>query len=101
MGELGIGVALLIIGLLAGAIGGALLGGGAAAGAGAATGITTGICSTMRAAHDLDFLTSQQVDQVLDKAARDMSGQDALGENKQVVGSAEACTKFMEKFGRQ
>lgn len=101
MGKLGIGIASLIIGLLVGAIGGALLGGGAAAGAGAASGLSTGICSTVQAAQELELLTAGQVDQVLNKAAQDMSGKEVLADGQKVVGSAEACAKVMEKFGQQ
>ena len=101
MGKVGIGIASLIIGLLAGALGGALLAGGAAAGAGAATGLSAGICSTVQAAQDLELLTAEQVDQVLNKAAQNLSGKDALPADEKVVGSADACAQVMEKFGQQ
>lgn len=100
MGKVGIGIASLVIGLLAGGIGGALLGGGAGAGAGVATGMATGICSTMQAAQELKFLTPQQVDQVLDKAARDISGKEVLADGEKAVGSAKACDEFMAKFAK-
>lgn len=100
MGKLGIGVASLIIGLLGGAIGGVLLGGGAMMGVGAATGISTGVCSTVQAAQNLQLLSLEQVDQVLNKAAQDLSGKDVLADDERVVGSAEACAKFMERYAK-
>ena len=100
MGKAGIAVASLVIGLLAGGIGGALFGSGAGAGAGAATGMATGICSTMKAAQDLKLLAPEQVDQVLDKAAKDISGKDDLADGEKAVGSAKACDDFMAKFGK-
>lgn len=101
MAKAGIVLSSLIVGMLAGGIGGALLGSGAGAGAGAATGMATGICSTIEAAQDLKLLTPEQVDLVVDRAAKDISGKDALVGGETVVGSAKACNDFMAEFDKR
>lgn len=65
------------------------------AGLGAATGIATGICSTVRAAQELEFLTPEQVDAVLARAAKDAGG-DASEESQTAMGSAKACDDYLE-----
>jgi hypothetical protein len=101
MGKGAVAIISLIVGLVAGGIGGTLIGGGAMAGAGAAAGISTGICSTMQAAREIGLLSPEQIDQVLNRAAQDLSGKAVLAEGEQVVGSAQACAEFMAKYGRK
>ncbi|MCJ2178588.1 hypothetical protein [Novosphingobium album (ex Hu et al. 2023)] len=100
MGKLGIGLASLVVGVLAGALGGVSLGGGAMAGMGVATGMSAGICSTMQAAQQLGFLTAKQVDQVLNKASQDLAGKEELQPDEKAIGSAVACAQFMEKYAK-
>lgn len=92
-------VGTLIIGLIVGLIGGTMFGGaligGAATGLGAATGISAGICSTVRAAEEEGLLTPEQVDQVLTRAAADMSD---MASTDGIVGGAADCEMFMQKF---
>jgi hypothetical protein len=90
-------VGTLIIGLIVGLIGGTMFGGaligGSATGIGAATGISAGICSTVRAAEEEGLLTPEQVDQVLTRAAADMSGKAA---SESIVGGASECEQVMQ-----
>jgi hypothetical protein len=92
-------VVIFVLGLVLGVIGGALIGGtligGAATGLGAATGISAGICSTVRAAEEEGLLTPEQVDQVLTRAAADMSD---MATTDGIVGGAADCEMFMQKF---
>jgi len=97
MGKTGVGIAALIVGLLAGAVGGLSLGGGAMMGAGAATGVSMGICSTVQAAQDIGALTPAQVDQVLNRAAQNISGKQKLPEDVSALGSAKACADYLAK----
>ena len=91
-----------IITFILGAIGGAfIIGpviGGAMAGAGAGVGLSTGICSTAQAAQELGYLTPEQVDEVLNRAAMDVSGKTELPEGEQAVNSAAACEEVMAKI---
>jgi len=96
LSKAGIAVISLVVGFAGGALGGSILGGGAMAGLGAAAGISTGICTTIRAAQDLDFLTAEQVDAVLAKAAKD-AGEGASEESQMATGSAKACDDFLDK----
>jgi len=88
----------LIVGLILGALGGMTLGGGAMMGAGVATGLSTGVCSTMQAAQELEFMTPEQVDQVLIQAAKDISGKAKIENEEQIVDSAAGCASFMESL---
>jgi len=89
-----------IIGLVVGAFGGAFVGGtlvgGTAAGIGVGTGLSAGICSTVQAAQEEGFLTAEQVDQVLARAAADMAGSEGLPAGTSIVGGAAECADVME-----
>ncbi|MBX7492660.1 hypothetical protein K3163_05515 [Qipengyuania sp. 1NDW9] len=94
MGKVGIALLFGVLGLLGGAL---LIGpliGGAMMGAGAGSGLTLGTCSTVKAAQELGYLTPEQVDETLTRAAEDMGGQ-ALAEDQQIVGSAAACDEAL------
>jgi hypothetical protein len=97
MGKVGIA----IISLIAGALGGALLLGpvigGAMAGAGAGVGLSMGTCMTVKAGQELGYLTSEQVDEVLTRAAEDLSGE-PLAEGQEIVGSAAGCEETLAKI---
>jgi hypothetical protein len=97
MGKTGVGVIALIVGLAAGAIGGLSLGGGAMMGAGAASGLSMGVCTTVQAAQDVGTLTPAQVDQVLTRAASNLSGKQRLPEGAGVLGSSKACADYLAK----
>lgn len=98
MGKTAIG----LMALLVGAVGGTLIGGsfvgGAMAGAGAGVGLSAGICSTVKAAEELDYLTGEQVDEVLNQAAADLSGHTELSEGETIVGSSAACADVMTEL---
>lgn len=98
MGKAGIGIISLIAGLVLGAVGGGSLIGGSMAGAGVATGLSGGICSTVQAAQEFGYLSDDQVDQVLTRAASDLSGNFDLASSSQVVGSSAACKDVMAKL---
>ena len=93
-----VGFLALIIGLIVGAFGALTVGGGAMMGMGAATGLSTGICSTVKAAQEEGLMTAEQVDQVLNRAARDLSASEQLPEGEEVVGSAAACEEFLARL---
>ena len=98
MSKTSIGIIALIAGLLIGVVGGTSLLGGAMMGAGVSTGLSTGICSTVQAAQELQYLTAEQVDEVLSQAAADLSGKAKLSAGEEIVGSAAACAEVMAKF---
>jgi hypothetical protein len=93
-----VGVIALLIGLAIGAFGALTFGGGIMAGAGAAAGLSTGICSTIRAAQEEGFMTAEQVDRVLTRAAQDLSGKTELPAGQEIVGSAAACEKLFARL---
>ena len=97
MGKLLIGLVALIVGIVIGAIGAISLGGGAMMGAGVASGLSAGICATVEAAQQAGFLTAEQVDQVLVRAAENAKG-GALPEGTEMVGSAAQCAKILGKL---
>lgn len=92
----------LIIGVVVGLIGGMMLGGslicGAATGAGIATGISVGICSTVQASQEEGLLTAAQVDQVLTRAAGDLSDLSGDGETGKIVGVSTDCDKVLAQL---
>ena len=96
MSKILIPLLFLIIGLFAGSLVVAPLMPGAAAGIGIATGLSAGICSTVKAAMDEDLLTAEQVDQVLTRAASNVSG--ATGDAGEIVGSAAQCDEILAKL---
>ncbi len=98
MGKFLIAILFLILGAVVGAVGGLTLGGGAMAGIGVATGLSAGICSTVKAAQEEGLLSSEQVDQVLNRAARDLESISNLPEGEQVVGTATACDGVLQKL---
>jgi hypothetical protein len=98
MGNVAIAIISLVIGLGVGAFGGLSLGGGAMMGIGVATGLSSGICATVQAAQEEGLMTAEQVDQVLVRAAQDISGRTDLPEGEQMIGSADQCAQFMAKL---
>jgi len=92
----------LIIGLVIGGAGALVFGGGAlmgvGAGAGIATGLSAGICSTVTAAEELGIMTAEQVDEVLTRAALDVSGEASLPDDQTMVGSKAQCDDFMAQL---
>jgi hypothetical protein len=94
MGKFAIGIIALIVGLIAGVLIGGPLIGGAMAGAGAGVGLSAGICSTVGAAQELNYLTGEQVDEVMERAAEDISAE-PIADGQQIVGSAAACRDVM------
>lgn len=98
MGKVGLSIISLVLGLGVGAWGGINLGGGAMMGAGVATGLSSGICATVQAAQEEGIMTAEQVDQVLNRAAQDLSGKTGLPTGDQLIGSADQCADFMSKL---
>ena len=94
------GIIALIAGLLIGGVGGTSLLGGAMMGAGVGTGLSAGMCSTAQAGQALGYLTDVQVDEVIKRAAEDVSGK-PLAEGETVVGGSAACRDVMEKLEQQ
>ncbi|MGJ8586185.1 MAG: hypothetical protein ACSHXD_19000 [Marinosulfonomonas sp.] len=98
MGKFGSGIIGAIIGVAVGAVGGLSLGGGAMMGVGVATGLSAGVCSTVQAAQEEGLLTAEQVDQILNRAAADLTSGTNLPEGEQMVGSAAQCDDVMAKL---
>ncbi len=103
MGKFAVGIISLIVGLVGGAVGALTVGGGAMAGAGVATGLTTGICMTIEAAEDLGLMTPEQVEDVLTRAAENLSSLGAApeGQPSEVADTSAECRSFMEKLRNQ
>lgn len=101
MSKLAIGLIALAVGLLGGALVGGSLIGGAAAGAGAGVGLSAGICSTIGAAEDLGYLTAEQADDVLNRAAANLSDNSDLAAADEIVGSSAACEEVMQSLRDQ
>ena len=96
--QMGKTIITLIIGLVIGGMGGLVFGGGVGAGAGIATGLSAGICSTVTAAEELGIMTAEQVDEVLTRAALDVSGEASLPDDQTMVGSKAQCDDFMAQL---
>jgi len=98
MGKFAIGIIALTVGLIGGVLIGDPLIGGAMAGAGAGVGLSAGICSTVGAAQELGYLNEGQVDEVMKRAAEDISGE-PIADGQQIVGSAASCRDVMANLG--
>lgn len=98
MGKAIIGIICLVIGVIVGAVGGLSLGGGALAGAGVGIGLSSGICTTVDAAQDLGLLSSEQVDEVLARAAEKLTGEASIAKDTEIVSGAAECSKVMENL---
>lgn len=98
MGRFLIAVIGLVIGIAIGGFGAMTLGAGAMAGLGAGTGLATGICSTVKAAQDEGIMTVAQVDQVLNRAAKNLAAMSGKPVEKEVVGSAAACENVLARL---
>jgi hypothetical protein len=92
MGKVIIG---LVLGLVIGAVGALVFGGGAMMGVGAGTGLVTGICSVVEAAQQSGLLTPDQINQVLAKAAENMSGH-PLAAGTEIADSGAQCEQVMK-----
>jgi len=98
MGKALLAVVALVVGVVIGAVGAMGLGGGAMMGAGVATGLSAGICATVEAAQEEGIMTAEQVDQVLQRAARDIGGSVELPPGEGMVSGAEECAAVMEQL---
>jgi hypothetical protein len=100
MGKVAISIISLVVGVVIGGIGAMTIGGGLI-GIGVGTGLSAGICMTIEAAEELGLMNDEQVDQVLTKAAENISGVTELPEDQKIVGSAEQCKEVMAKLKQQ
>ncbi len=98
MGRLLFGLIGLVLGAGVGAFAVAPMMGGAAAGVGVATGLSAGICSTVQAASEEGLLDAAQIDQVLNRAAADMSELAGTSEPDGLVGGLDECAAVMERL---
>lgn len=98
MGKLLIAVIGLVIGIAIGGLGAMTLGAGVMAGLGAGTGLATGICSTVKAAQEEGIMTAEQVDKVLNRAAKNLAAMSGKPVEKEVVGSAAACETVLARL---
>jgi hypothetical protein len=96
MGKTLIGILGLIVGIVIGAFGGLNLGGGAMMGTGVAAGLSAGVCATVQAAQEEGLLSAEQVDQVLGRAAADLSAAASLPPEEKMVGGAADCAAVLE-----
>jgi len=103
MGKFAVGIISLVVGLVLGAIGALTVGGGAMAGVGVATGLTTGICMTVEAAEDIGLMTPDQVEEVLARAAENLSSVGGMpeGQQSEIADTSAECKNFMEKLRNQ
>ncbi|OBV10591.1 hypothetical protein [Erythrobacter dokdonensis] len=99
MGKLAIGILTLLVGLVGGTLIGAPLIAGAMMGAGAGVGLSTGTCMTVQAAKELGYLTDEQVNEVMKRAAEDISGK-PIAQGQQIAESAAACREVLENIKR-
>ena len=98
MGKVVICVIGLVVGLVGGVVfGGALLG-GAGAGIGVATGASAGICLTLQAAEEEGLLTSDQIDQVMTRAAADMAEISGQQDSASIVGVRAECAAVIQNL---
>ncbi|WP_343115855.1 hypothetical protein [Ostreiculturibacter nitratireducens] len=97
MGKFLPAIVALVVGIVIGGYGALSLGGGAMMGAGAATGLVTGMCSVVEAAEQTALLTPEQIDQVLARAAENMSSGE-LPEGAEIAGSSEQCAEALAKL---
>lgn len=95
-----VGILAFVVGLVGGAFLVAPLIGGAMVGFGAGAGLSAGICSTAQAAQELGYLTPEQLDEVLNKAAMDLSGQTEIPEGEKAANSAAACKAVMDHIAK-
>ncbi|WP_369025835.1 hypothetical protein [Qipengyuania sp. RANM35] len=93
-----VGILAFVAGLAGGAFLVAPLIGGTMVGVGAGVGLSTGICSTAQAAQELGYLTPGQLDEVLNKAAMDLSGKAEIPEGEKAANSAAACKEVMDRI---
>jgi hypothetical protein len=98
MGKVVIAVIGLIIGIGIGASGAMIFGGGTMAGIGVASGLSAGICTTVKAAQEEGIMTAQQVDQVMNRAVRDLAALRGLQPSEEIVGSAAACERVIARL---
>lgn len=98
MGKVLIGIIGIVVGAIIGTIFGGALIGGTAAGAGIATGLSAGICSTVQAAQDEGLLTGEQVDQILNRAAVNLSEMSGTPVEGEIVGTVDNCADVMEQL---
>lgn len=98
MGKLLIGIVGLVIGIVAGTFFGRAMIGGAATGVGIATGMSAGVCSTVIAAQEEGLLTTEQVDQVLTRAAADLAEISGETAPDAVVGSTSSKSRLYSDF---
>lgn len=98
MGKVLFGVLGLVIGAALGVFLVAPVMTGAAAGVGIATGLSAGIFATMQAAQEEQLLTSDQIDQVLNRAAADMAALSGKVAPEEMVGGIDGCAEVMERL---
>lgn len=98
MGKVLFGVLGLVIGAALGVFLVAPVMTGAAAGVGIATGLSAGICATMQAAQEEQLLTSDQIDQVLNRTAADMAALSGEVAPEEMVGGIDGCAEVMERL---
>lgn len=103
MGKFVVGIISLVVGLVLGAFGALTVYGGTMAGAGVATGLTAGICMTVEAAEDLGLMDPEQIEDVLTRAAENLSSAGVVpeGQPSDVADTSAECRSFMEKLRNQ
>lgn len=92
---------LVVVGMVLGGALSLLLASGALTGLGAGAGIVTGLkagaCLTVEAAKDKGYVTSEQVDELLNAAAAQIAGEKLANETLLTGGDA-ACQKVVEEL---
>lgn len=92
MGKVLIAVVGLVIGIPIGAFG------AMTRGVGAMAVLATGACSTVKAASGEGIMTADEVDTVLNRAAKDLAAMSGKPVGEEVVGSATACEQVLARL---
>ena len=100
MGKVLLAIVFLVLGGILGFAGGTVTGFGGGAGMGIATGLSAGVCGVARAAQDEGLLTSEQLDQVFNRAVENLR---ALSpgietEAERIVGGAGECDAVLARL---
>lgn len=92
---------ILLVGVVVGLIGGVMFGGaliGSATGVGLATGMSAGICSVVQAAQEEGLLTADQVDQVITRAAANLSDISGTASAGDLTGMSADCENVLQQL---
>lgn len=91
------GILIFLGGLIFGGVLSFFVGTGVGAGVGIVTGVKAGACFAVESAKDLGFITAEQVDEVLNAAAKQIASEDVTEESA-LTGTDAACEKVVAEL---